>query len=287
MEVIGKVKEIWRYPVKSMGGEKLPRASVRALGIPGDRGWALRDEKAGEIRGAKKLYQLMLCSAKYLKEPSETEIPDAEIQLPDGSRMNASGAETASRLSELVGRQVTIWPRQPATAHEHYRRAAPDNPDMTVELREIFGRLEDEPLPDLGQFPPEILRFTSPLGTYFDAFPFHVVTTASLQALSQKNPSAKFDVRRFRPNLLIETIGEISGLAEAKWSGRTIRIGKARIKLEMPTVRCVMTTLPTNDLPKDPSVLRTIVHDANQNVGSYSTISQAGEISVGDEVSLE
>ena len=68
MEAIGKVKEIWRYPVKSMGGEKLTCASVAAQGIPGDRGWALRDEKAGEIRGAKKLYQLMLCSAKYLKE---------------------------------------------------------------------------------------------------------------------------------------------------------------------------------------------------------------------------
>ena len=287
MEAIGQVKEIWRYPVKSMGGEKLSRASVGVLGVPGDRGWALRDEKAGEIRGAKKLYQLMLCSAKYLTEPSSTEIPDAEIALPDGSRMNASGPETSARLSELVGRQVTIWPRQPVTAREHYRRAAPDNPDMMVELREIFGRLDDEPIPDLGQFPQEIMQFTSPLGTYFDAFPFHVVTTATLEALSQKNPGAKFDVRRFRPNLLIETISRINGLAEAEWSGRTIRIGNARIKLEMPTVRCVMTTLPTDALPKDPSVLRTIVHDANQNVGSYSTISQAGEISVGDEVSLE
>jgi uncharacterized protein YcbX len=287
MEAIGRVKEIWRYPIKSMGGEKLSRTSVGALGIPGDRGWALRDEKAGEIRGAKKLYQLMLCSAKYLTEPSAAEIPDADIELPDGSHMNASGAETSARLSELVGRQVTIWPRQPAAAREHYRRGAPDNPDMMVELRGIFGRLEDEPLPDLGQFPPEILKFTSQLGTYFDAFPFHVVTTATLDALSEKNPGAKFDVRRFRPNLLIETIGGINGLAEAEWSGRTICIGKARIKLEMPTVRCVMTTLPTDELPKDPSVLRTIVHDANQNVGSYSTISQAGEISLGDEVSLE
>ena len=86
---------------------------------------------------------------------------------------------------------------------------------------------------------------------------------------------------------MIETATKISGLAEAQWSGRTIRIGKARIKLEMPCVRCVMTTLPTDELPKDPSVLRTIVRDADQNVGSYSTISQAGEISVGDEVSLE
>ncbi len=55
MQVIGTVKEIWRYPVKSMAGERLQRANVGALGIYGDRGWAIRDEKAGEIRNARKL----------------------------------------------------------------------------------------------------------------------------------------------------------------------------------------------------------------------------------------
>jgi uncharacterized protein YcbX len=114
-----------------------------------------------------------------------------------------------------------------------------------------------------------------------------VLTTASLSALSRSNPAADFDSRRFRPNVLIETKGGIEGLVEAEWSGRTIRIGATRIKLEMPTVRCVIPTLDQPGMKKDPSVLRTIVRDAAQNLGAYATIANGGTIALGDEVALE
>ena len=82
---------------------------------------------------------------------------------------------------------------------------------MMVELREIFGRLEDEPIPDLGSVPAgnicDSLPHSGPISMRFH---FTSLTTATLEALSRKNPGAKFDVRRFRPNLLIETIGKIS-----------------------------------------------------------------------------
>src|SRR5581483_11506743 len=94
------------------------------------------------------------------------------------------------------GRPVTLWPIQPVENRDFYRRSAPDNPDMMAELREIFGRVKDEPIPDLTMFPAEILEFTSPLGTYFDVFPIHVLTTASLAELSRLNPGANFDARR-------------------------------------------------------------------------------------------
>jgi len=54
----------------------------------------------------------------------------------------------------------------------------------------------------------------------------------------------------------------------------------------MPTARCVMTTLPQGDLPKDPAVLRTVVRDADQNVGMYANVADAGAIAVGDPVEL-
>ena len=84
MATIGTVQELWRYPVKSMVGEQLERATIGPLGLPGDRGWALRDESAGEIRGGKKLPALMRCTARYLREPGEGAAP-AEITFPDGS----------------------------------------------------------------------------------------------------------------------------------------------------------------------------------------------------------
>lgn len=284
--IVGTVREVWRYPVKSMAGERLDRVVVGPHGIVGDRGWAVRDEGAAEIRGAKKLPALMKCRARYLAEPTTDGVPPAEIRLPDGTTVRSDAADAGARLSAVVGRSVTLWPLRPPDDHAHYRRGLPDDPDMMAELRTIFGRTPDEPLPDLSVFPPELFEYTSPLGTYFDAFPLHVLTTASLAAMAAANPGARFDVRRFRPNVVIESAAEQSGPVEAGWSGRQMRIGGATVAVALPTVRCVMTTHPQDDLPKDPSVLRTIVRDGNQNLGAYATVSAAGAVAVGDRVEL-
>jgi MOSC domain-containing protein len=287
MQLVGTVSELWRYPVKSMAGEPLERCFIGSRGVLGDRGWALRDEKAGEIRRAKKLpASILRLRPAYLGEPSPDEIPPVEIEFPDGTRTRTGAADTEAKLSAYLGRPVTIWPLQPPEAREHYRRAAPDNLDMTKELREIFGRLEDEPLPDFSEFPAEVVEYTSPLGTYFDAYPLHVVTTATLAALGKLNAGAQFDVRRFRPNMLIATRHEIKGLAETGWNRKTLRVGDARIKVEVGCARCVMTTLEQDGLPKDPSVLRTIVREAAQHLGVYATVAKPGYVRLGDPVEL-
>jgi uncharacterized protein YcbX len=285
--LIGRIRELWRYPVKSMGGEKHDRLPIGPRGIPGDRGWAVRDERAGEIRGAKKLPALLGCSATYLSEPTADSVPPAEIRFPDGTRVRSDAPDVAARLSSLLDRPVTLWPLQPPAALDHYRRAAPDDPDMLAEMRAIFGRLETEPLPDLSVFPAEIMEVTSPLGTYFDAFPLHLLTTASLATLQAKTPGARFDVRRFRPNVVVETPSGTTGLPEIDWAGKTLVAGSARLRVEIPCVRCVMTTVAQGDLAKDPTVLRTIVRDAAQNLGVYATVTGAGTVSVGDEVRVE
>jgi uncharacterized protein YcbX len=291
MEVVGTTRELWRFPVKSMAGETLQKCYLGPRGIPGDRGWAVRDETAGEIRGAKKLPTLMRCRAAYMSEPTGTEVSPAEITFPDGSRTRTGAPDAQAKLSAYLRRPVTLWPLQPAEALDHYRKGKPDDPDMMKELRQVFGRLEDEPLPDFSLIPAallqELMTYTSPLGTYFDAYPLHLVTTATLAALSERNPGARFDVRRFRPNVLIETRQDIRGLAEAAWSGKMLSIGEVQLKVEMPAMRCVMTTLEQDDLPKDPSVLRTIVHDAAQNLGVYATIAKPGFVRLGDPVQLQ
>lgn len=283
---LGTVHEIWRHPVKSMVGERLARTSLGPLGVPGDRGWALRDDEAGEIRGAKKLPILMQCRARYRTEPAGDAIPHADIELPDGTRTATDDPEVHARLSALVGRRVTLWPRRPADDREHYRRVLPEGADLERELREVFGRLPDEPLPDLMVFPPEILEFTSPLGTYFDAYPLHVLTTASLATLGHGAPPGRFDRRRFRPNVLVETPAGTTGLPEAGWTGRTLRVGGAEVRVEMPAVRCSMTIRAQPDLPADPEVLRTIVREGAQNLGAYASIVRPGDVTVGDPVEI-
>ena len=111
------------------------------------------------------------------------------------------------------------------------------------------------------------------------------LTTASLAALGARNATARFDVRRFRPNVLVDTEGA-AGLVEVDWVGKTLRVGGARVKVDIPCVRCVMPTLPQQNLPKDPSVLRTIVRDAAQNLGVYATAVTPGRVAVGDAVEI-
>jgi uncharacterized protein len=286
MSVVGRVAELWRYPVKSMAGEQVARALITERGVTGDRGWALRDETAGEIRGAKKMPTLMSCRARYDEEPAGGRISNATITLPDGSTVSTNAPDVNARLTAFLGRRVTLWPLQPAENREHYRRGLPDHDDMEAELRQVLGRLPDEPLPDFSFIPPELFELTSPPGTYFDLAPIHLLTTASLSAMAARNAEAQFDRRRFRPNVLVETRGTTASLVEIGWCGGRLRIGEAVIAITIPTVRCSMTTQATDELPKDPSVLRTIVRDADQNMGVYATVETPGVAAVGDSVEL-
>lgn len=307
--IVGKVKEVWRYPLKSMAGERLEAAGVGARGLYGDRGWALRDEAAGEIRGAKISPALMLCAARYRAEPTaEGEPPHADITLPDGTETATDDPRVNERLSELCRRRVTLWPLQPASDRAHYRRSMPGArvigflsrsrnfrrlalgamrlAGRDKKLRRDFGREPGEPLPDLSLLPAEIFEFTSSPGTYFDAFPVHLLTTASLAELARHAPDTVWDARRFRPNFLIEAADGVEGLVESGWRGRTLRVGPLRLKCEMPAPRCSMTIQAQQGLPKDPRVLRTIVKEAKQSLGMYANVESAGRVSVGDEVEL-
>ena len=202
---VGTLEQIYRYPVKSMLGERLEAASLGERGIPGDRAWAIRDEVRGGIQGAKKIPGLMSCAARYLESPGLGAAPAPEITLPSGDSFRASDPDAARRIGEAVGRDVTLWPIVPEQTLDHYRRGTPDHTDLLQELRAIFGREPDEPLPDIGKFPPELLEYESPPGTYFDAFPLLLLSEQSLASLAAAAPDSRVDVRRFRPNLVITT----------------------------------------------------------------------------------
>jgi hypothetical protein len=283
--IVGRIAEIWRHPVKSMEGERIERAALGMNGIPGDRAWAVRDEERGGIRGAKKIPQLMQCKARYASEPPATgPAPAPEITLPDGGVVRASDAGAAERVSAAVSRKISLWPLLPASALEHYRRGAPDHPDAITELRAMFGRTKDEPLPDFTQFPPELMQYESPPGTYFDAYPLLMLTDATLRKLRALAPSSVIDVRRFRPNLVIAS--ESEGFPENAWTGKQLRIGGATLDVLAPCPRCVMITHGFGAIPQDTGLMRTVVKEADQNVGAYAKIASAGAVRVGDAVEL-
>jgi uncharacterized protein YcbX len=304
---VGRVREIWRYPVKSMAGERLESIDVGSGGFWGDRGWGIRDDATGEIHAAKRHPALLQCAAKYRESPRADHIPHVDITLPGGATVSSDSPNVSDRLSELIGRRVSLRQVQPASDIAYYRRHERGaallgkmwayrparrllqrlffRGQVAKDLRATFGREPDEPLPDFADLPPAAWEFYTPPGTYFDLFPIHVLTTSSLRLMSRLNPSANWDVRRFRPNVLVDT-ESTTGAVENEWVGRSIRIGGFLVKGEQTTIRCAMPMHAQADVPRDSSVLRTIVRDANHCLGLYASVIEPGRVGVGDRVEL-
>lgn len=237
---IGTVKQIWRYAVKSMAGEQLESCTIGKLGIPADRGWALRDETAGRLATGSRLPLLMQCEARFREQPGNGSIPHVVMRFPNGVELASDADDVNARLSELLDRSVSLWPLQPAYA---------------------------------------------PHVTHFDAFPIHVLTSSSLETMRRLNPAALWDVRRFRPNFFVETDDGVDGLVEFNWTN--VRVGNVELKCEVPTERCAMATNAQREIPKDPSILRSLVENADQNLGVYASVLKAGEVRVGDVVEVD
>jgi len=283
---VGTIRELWRYPVKSMGGERLEAADVVGHGVVGDRQWAVRDEEKAVIAGAKRIPGLLLCTARFVEAPT-AEGPPAQvaIRLPDGSEVSSDDPDVHRRLSAAAGRTVTLCGPRPASDGDHYRTPKP----TAAEMREFFAVESGEELPDFSMLPASLLaelyQYATPRGTYYDAYTLHILTSASLAAIAATTGGADLDVRRFRPNIVVETVA--SGLVEVDWCGGTLRAGGLHARVHIPTVRCAMPTRPQPGLRADPSVLKAISEHAGRCLGVYATPSQPGRVCVGDPVEVE
>jgi len=246
----------------------------------------MRDERRREIQWGKKYPQLMLCSARYRKEPTSGEIGEVDITFPDGSTIGSDDPAVHAKLTELVGTEATLWPLQPAANVEFYKRYKESDEQFMQDYIEVFAREGDEPLPDPSQFPEILMDHVAVPGTFFDNEEVHLMTTASLDHMKSLNPEASWDVRRFRPNFLVETVEELAGPVEQSWVGRRLTIGTAILTIAAPTPRCGMTTRPQGDLKYDSAILRTIVRETGQNLGVGVHCSGPGEIREGDAVQL-
>lgn len=287
---IGTIAEIWRYPVKSMGGESVDGSPIGELGIFGDRAYALHDDEAGEIRGAKKIPGLLHYSSRYLGTPADGyDATPVEITTPAGALIRSSDDDASSLLSAAIGRPVTLSERpDPKTDLDHYKSGTKLFPDDPIkEGRLLLGLDEDDEFPDLSGLPTAGLGYASFPGTYFDAFQLHLITSASFAEAQRLNPTANFDVRRFRPNLVLQTDEALSGFVESDWAGKTLSIGDVRIDVVTSTVRCAMPMQSQTGLEFDKGTLRTLIDHHAQHLGAYCSVVTGGELYVGDDVRLD
>jgi uncharacterized protein len=210
---IGEVAQLWRYPVKSLGGEQVEHAEVGLRGVLGDRLWAVRDLQRDITASARRLPALLTATARYPdRVPTDAgpgNVPDVEITFPDGTVLYGSDREVNAKLSELAGREVRLTALPPAedTRLHRLRRDHQTDALSSVSRRADFGVAEGEQLPDMSIVPmADILtlgRYSTPPGTFVDLAPVHVLTTTSLATIGAE-VGVQLDVRRFRPNVFVD-----------------------------------------------------------------------------------
>ena len=209
-----KVAAIWRYPVKSMAGERLASIPIDIDGLSGDRVVQVYDRR-GRLVTARKYPRLLRLKAAIG--------PDGE-PLVDGFRWDSS--EVAARVAAAV---------------------------------EPGARLQ---------------RFDGP--ERFDILPLLVCTDGAVRRF-------KRDVRRLRPNLVIESVGED---AERDWQGTLLRLPEAEIRLSDLRFRCVMTTYDPDTIKQDHAVLRDIVERFGGRLCLNASVSRVGRVREGDHVEI-
>ncbi len=291
--VVGSVAGLWRFPVKSMRGERLEQAEFTARGLVGDRAYALIDEETGKVVSAKSVRlfpDLFGCRAAFVEPPkSGRDLPPVRIELPDGTSVISDSSDVDRVLSACFRRDVTL------------ARAAPD--DFTIDMYhpdvedlDPAGHRDTVVEQKLGSafFAEAGLASPVPVGSFFDLFPVSVLTTSTLEQLSELQPKSRFDQRRFRMNVIVGT--KEAGFVENDWIGHELAIGDAvRLNVALADPRCVMTTLAQDELPKDTDVLRTLVRHNRVRVGDagqfpcagvYAVVEAPGTMRTGDRVAL-
>ncbi|TKT77419.1 MOSC domain-containing protein [Aquamicrobium sp. LC103] len=242
MKPIGKIAEIWRYPVSSMGGERLDGTKLAAGGIAGDRIWGVARREDGEVAGPEKRRYWRPLPNLFSRLAGDT----PQIGKGNGDWFDAASVEAEALASSFLDMPVALKPHVP--------------------------------------FETEREGFVAPRYQRAD---LHVLTTASLKALAALVPDPnEIDGRRFRPNIVIETVPELEGFAEHRFVGKRVAIGNAVIAISEPCARCSFTALAQGELTFEPAVLHRIAQHGNGGFGVLCAIEGPGAISLGDEVRL-
>jgi len=234
---VGKVSELWRYPVQSLRGESLAKLDFTERSALGDRGYCVAEADTGAAGTAARPPWKMLVtwSARYVAEPQPGgELPLVEVSFPDAVSLRSDDARINAAMSERIGRKV--------------RLARSDAPDVALPYK---------------------------------ASPCHLLTSATLKALTKAYPQGRFVPARFRPNVVLDC-GDTTGFVESGWLGSDLALGEVALDINEHCERCALTTRPQGDLPMDPGILHTAQQFNQNHVGVYGAVRRAGKVELGD-----
>ncbi|HET6629715.1 MAG TPA: MOSC N-terminal beta barrel domain-containing protein [Woeseiaceae bacterium] len=171
----------------------------------------------------------------------------------------------------------------------HYRPSfvEPERPDKSpTVVRTPSGAVFDVADPALAaELYPKDVRVIRQGRGIFDTFPLSVITTGTIARL-ERMVGTPLDVRRFRPNILVEADpGE--PFAEDGWVGCVLRIGGMRMRVDKRDGRCVVITIDPVTAERNPAILRAVAGNRQGCLGVYGTTVEPGRVAIDDPVLIE
>lgn len=250
---IGTVEACWRHPVKSFQGFPVDAIEVDPRGVDLDRAWGVVDVASGRLLTAKRTGALLEATAT-----------DRSVTLPTGETFAIDDPAVHAALSAWLGREVRLL--SPAEAGDVAYEMTFDPPNEDAEVFDI----------------------PAPPGTLLDLTPIHLISRSTLDACAAARPELDWDVRRFRPNLVLDLA--VEPWEEQAWVGRDLALGTAVLRVTMPMVRCAMPLrAQPGGLERQPELFRAL-SDLNQahpnHLGMCCDVIEPGRIAVGDPVTL-
>lgn len=255
------ISELWRYPVKSLQGSRVDALEITTAGVVGDRRWGIVPDGAPKVLSAKRVPELL-----------DATVEGETLVLPDGTRVTVDDPGVHEALSAWLGQPVHL-------------RSTTDSEGLAYDM--TFDPPDDTA---------EVFAIPVPTGTFLDLAPLHLLTTATLHGCRSARPDLNWDVRRFRPNLVIDLDG--APFTEDTWAGRELQLGEVVLRVTQPTVRCAMPLraqpAPADEPAGDLLVRQPELHDAlvelnttfPNHLGVYAEVLTPGTVRLSDTATV-
>ena len=261
MSTIGKVDSLWRYPVKSMRGEKMNEAFVGFAGVYGDRLFAIRSSASPKgfpyltAREQRKLLQHRPRFRHPDKAARPVNLAEAESIAPGLNPVSADVADLMVEVEMPTGETLAI-----------------DDPALLRTLRDTVPGAPD-------------LTLVRSDRAMTDCRPVSLFSVQSARQLGQEL-GTPVDQRRFRANIYLD-LSAGSGFAEDGFVGRSVRIGgKVVISILERDPRCAMITLDPDTGESKPEFLKQVAKAHKGMAGVYGAVLVEGTVRNGDTVEL-
>ncbi|MEO9181821.1 MAG: MOSC N-terminal beta barrel domain-containing protein [Acidimicrobiales bacterium] len=244
----GQVVELWRYPVKSMAGGAHEELVVDAFGVVGDRANGVLDCTSGTILSAKREGRLLDARAALVAN-------DLVVTLSDGREYDR-GPALDEALGDWLGRAVRV-----------------------VEAAR-FGSATFESPVDFERDDSELVSWEGVANSFVDESALHVLSAVDLIKLRDERPDLDWDVRRFRPNVVVDVaLGDLT-------PGRRLHLGSVEVEITDGCSRCVMTTRPQpGGLERELDILRHVAREHEGVLGARARVVTPGRVLLGDTFS--